>query len=193
MGPHTSLLYRDDVANFSFYFHGSGDDSIWTMDEDESGASVGASHRTPSESQCNQGYKFIFHGGVGDWQRWTAERTDLELRMGPHTLFHLRIGALRASDASSMAGKGREWTKASHLRVRASHQGFPKIRDSIAKTTKVFGLSFSILLKDGGGYIFIGDEGNGRGYLGIPKVPYILNSLRNSKDFMENEETSWKT
>ena len=78
---------------------------------------------------------------------------DLEFRMGPHTRFHLRIDALRASDASLMAGKGREWTKASHLRVRASHpeglashQGFPKIGDNIAVATKHSGFIFFILI-----------------------------------------------
>ena len=39
-------------------------------------------------------------------------------------------------------------------------------------------------------YIFIGDEENGRGHLGIPKVPYIKTSLENLKDFTENKETS---
>ena len=34
------------------------------------------------------------------------------------------------------------------------------------------------------------EEGNGRGHLGIPKVPYIKTSLENSKDFIENEGTS---
>ena len=55
-------------------------------------------------------------GGVGEWRRWTAGRTDLELRMGPHTRFHLRIDALGASDTSSMARKGGGGAKASHLR-----------------------------------------------------------------------------
>ena len=72
-----------------------------------------------------------------------------------------------------MAGKGREWAKASHLRGGlASHQGFPKIGGSIAMATIVFGFSFYIF-KRWRGYIFIVEEGNGRGYLGIPKVPYI--------------------
>ena len=47
----------------------------------------------------------------------------------------------------------------------------------------------SLFLKDGGGYIFIGEEGNGKGCLGIPKVPYIKTLLGNSKDFKENKDT----
>ena len=55
-------------------------------------------------------------------------------------------------------------------------------------------LSFhSLFSKRWRGYIFIGEEGNGRGYLGIPKVPYIKTLLGNSKDFVENEETTWET
>ena len=79
----------------------------------------------------------------------------MELQMGPHTRFHLRIGALRASDASSMAGKGQEWAKASHLRGGlASHQGFPNIGGSIAMATKVLGFSFSLLQKMEGVHIY---------------------------------------
>ena len=49
-----------------------------------------------------------------------------------------------------------------------------------------FSLYFSKRWRD---YIFIGEEGNRRGHLGIPKVPYIKTLLGNSKDFTENKET----
>ena len=98
------------------FFHGGGDGGAWTKDEDKSEASVGASHPTPSQSRCNRGFKSFFCGGGDERRRWTAGRSDLELRMGPHTRFHLRIDALGASNASLMAGKRWEWAKASHLR-----------------------------------------------------------------------------
>ena len=79
LGPHTHLLHRDDAANFSNFFHGGGDGGVWLVDEDESEASVGASHPTPSQSRCNRGFKSIFGGGGGERLKWTARRTDLEL------------------------------------------------------------------------------------------------------------------
>ena len=93
--------------------------------------------------------------------------------MGPHTRFHLRIDALGASNTSSRAKKGRGGAKASHLRRGAWHltKVFQKFGDNIAKAIKVSGFHF-LLFKRRREYILIGDEGNGRGHLDIPKVPY---------------------
>ena len=71
----------------------------------------------------------------------------------------------------------------------ASHQGFSKIGGDIGIATKVSSFHSLFFQKMEGGYIFIGEEGNRRGHLGIPKVPYIKTLLENSKDFTENKET----
>ena len=56
----------------------------------------------------------------------------------------------------------------------ASHQGFPNIGDNIAIAIKTSGFHSLFFCRTWRRYIFIGEEGNGKGYLGIPKVPLHL-------------------
>ena len=84
------------------------------------------------------GKEVLAMGDGGEWRKWTARRTDLELRMGPHTRFHLRIDAFRASNTSSTSGKSGGGVKASHLRWGAWRltKVSKNLEDNIAKAIR---------------------------------------------------------